>query len=1392
MCCLLGICAFSQTTLPSGSVSSPSIATLSSFGLKEGLPVNCLEGSLLDSKGRLWINPCPYNTVTTTLNFFQYDGKQAIFYELSPDWLEKNDTISWTITGETTHGFLFGVDLNFSNAFMWHPDSKDQYFFQFEEKEKVLNMVPGPDKSVLVLTLLQETYRLYRLSEEGKQFLEEISPHFEVDSTYAYPHPLVFLNQQIWFLHQRQGMVSFDLDSGDIQFLAWKDLQTEPTIKKKPDDIFDVSLIWQLLKYDEESLFLNLGLQNGFLIFDLNSTELKPHAQLNAIVSTLTVRDYRVVRCTPDQKRNILVEIDYWEPFANFDTREPPQTYLINPLGQIQNYTSLLEEIRASAQYQRLFSWEGYFFGKDFQHQLGWTSSGGMVITDLQMKFNIQAYPLNKGTRTIAFLDSNHLLVHSDGPTFRLNLKSGAYDFFSSTHAVIRILTSLERSDDHSLWVATQFGELQKHDLLNNNIETHPIGEPFDKFAFLNKTEVAFFDLSGKLFIYNLQTKTAKPYLIDGQHFSIENPVKDLLFEGDNLLWIGAQNGLWQLDLQQKQFTHFNQLEELKDANIMCIDKGKNGQFWIGTAQKGVLIFQPDSQKIKQITQVNGLSHNTIAGIQTDDNLNRWVATFDGLTVISPNAEVLFEIREENGLTHSEFNITSNAKLPDGRLAFGGIQGINILDPVEILRTQTQKEAPRIFLTHLEYFDPKTGENQTLKGSFNQKESIKIPATNRYLSIDFAISDYLSLKEHTYSYRLSTNKLGLSKDDQVPWTNLGSLSELTLNNLPVGDWYIQIRGVDHQGNRVETPLEIPIHVAEFFYRQWWFYVLCALPFLLGGWFWIRRILTERKRLKIEVDKRTKQIRLDKEIIAQQVEELQQFDRAKSRFFANISHELRTPLTIILGMVDQVEKQPGRWLKQGTKMIRNNGSNLLELVNQILELQKLESGNLKVNLQLDDIIPFLRSIFNQFKALGLSKNLQMDFISEKESLLMDFDPEKILRIASNLLSNAIKYTPENGKVNVLISSGKLNEFSEEDHLILTVEDTGRGIHHEELPYIFDRFYQATSQEKTSSGGTGIGLSLTQELVKLLNGKIEVVSQLGKGTTFQVFLPISQKARPGQNNDQVAIQAAILGSQGPLKKEKIAEEDLPLALIVEDNADIAQYLQICLEGSYRMLFAKNGQEGINQALEQIPDIIVSDVMMPEKNGFELCEALKEDIRSSHIPIILLTAKSDVESRIAGLKQGADDYLAKPFNEEELLVRMKNLLEIRLKLQQRYQNPFDPGFSKPKASTPTKEDAFILNLKEVFEAHMDDLQYDLDQLSQELFLSRSQLGRKVKALTGKSPAVYLRSLRLQKARQLLLTSALSIKEVAYDVGFSDPSYFSRAYSEEFGESPSNTGLS
>ena len=568
-----------------------------------------------------------------------------------------------------------------------------------------------------------------------------------------------------------------------------------------------------------------------------------------------------------------------------------------------------------------------------------------------------------------------------------------------------------------------------------------------------------------------------------------------------------------------------------------------------------------------------------------------------------------------------------------------------------------------------------------------------------------------------------------------------------------------------------------------FQRNLFFALGVAVAFILTiGWYY-----RAKQRANAELSRLNEELIRQKTTVEKQKEKLEEQDEMKSRFFTNISHEFRTPLTVISGMTNQIKNKPDKWLDRGLPMIEQNTQSLLHLINQILDLRKLESKELKANLVQGDVVKYLQYISESFQSFAESNGLQLHFLSAVGSLFMDYDPDKLLRIVSNLLSNAIKYTPEGGQVYFHISEMEENGQA---HLKISVKDTGIGIAEEKMPHIFDRFYQVDDSATRKGEGTGIGLALALELIKLLNGRIEVNSSLGKGSTFVVLLPVANEAlvaaNPLPNFAALPISDTTTPQLSPANQK---EKEFPSILIVEDNPDVAQYLMACLEGMYQLELAGNGQIGIDTALEQVPDLIISDVMMPEKDGFELCDTLKNDERTSHIPIILLTAKADFDSKIRGLKKGADAYLTKPFEPEELQVRLEKLLESKERLQAKYANLANESSDLGSEERQSMEGAFVEKFVEIVTQNISDENFGIVQLCKSLGMGRTQVHNKIKALTGKSTSLFIRSIRLQKARQLLQTSDMNISEVGYEVGFVSPSHFSRFYAEEFGEPPTQT---
>ena len=570
-------------------------------------------------------------------------------------------------------------------------------------------------------------------------------------------------------------------------------------------------------------------------------------------------------------------------------------------------------------------------------------------------------------------------------------------------------------------------------------------------------------------------------------------------------------------------------------------------------------------------------------------------------------------------------------------------------------------------------------------------------------------------------------------------------------------------------------------------RKWMIAVGILLALILSLIIYFRNRRIKAQKVMITREKETA-----KQLEAMN-EKLKGLDQMKNRLFTNITHEFRTPLTVMLGMAEQLESSAENNTNEKSQrklaLIRRNGRSLLNLVNQMLDLSKIEDNKLKVDLIQSDIVAYIRYLTESFHSMANAQNVILQTSTDEKEIVMDYDPEKIRQILSNLLSNALKYTPSGGRVAVKIATS-----DDKKHLVLAVKDTGAGIPTEDIPNIFDRFYQA-DDSIAKSGGTGIGLALTKELVKLLDGDIKVESELEKGTTFIMQLPITQSAELlNQEVEHFAEAPLLIPTMVEKKPERTnisSSTRQPTLLIVEDNPDVVEYLTDCLESQYQLVHAYNGRAGIEKALELVPDIIISDVMMPEKDGFELCDTLKNDERTSHIPIILLTARADVESRISGLKRGADAYLSKPFHREELLAVLAQLVELRSKLRARYtQLPTEKTNITTSAVQETEysmEDAFLKKASALIHDNIADPTFAVQEFCKALGMSYPVVYRKLSALTGRSPALYIREIRLNHAKGLLQSTDFTVSEIAYDCGFNDPKFFSRVFSKEFGQSPS-----
>lgn len=880
-------------------------------------------------------------------------------------------------------------------------------------------------------------------------------------------------------------------------------------------------------------------------------------------------------------------------------------------------------------------------------------------------------------------------------------------------------------------------------------------------------------------------------------------------------LWLCATTGLYTVDPQKGVTARYwrggRGPFKLPVDSYQHFYQDPQGLFWLATANAGLVRWDRARRRYRQFRRANGLNNDNIYAVYADWRGHLWLSSDNGIMQFDPVRLTTRTYMVQEGISNNEFNRIAHYQDERGRLYFGGLNGITAFDPRDFKVESTLPTLPlRVVSFHQFDTDRDTLVDKTEE--LLKTNQITLQPNDRSSTLNFALLNYTDAQKNTYVYQLS----GLNDTwhhQTEPYIRLG--------NLPYGDYQLLIRGQAADGRMSSATLSIELHVLRPFYLRNWF-ALPLMVLLLGGmWAWGRwRAWQYQKaqiRLQTQIDEAT-------QVISRQAQDLKQLDEAKSRFFANISHEFRTPLTVILGMADSLHQQADPKLRQSATLIERNGRNLLRLINQILDLSRLEAGQMPLKLIRTDLIGFIRFVGESFQIIALAKGVRLIIHAEQEVCEADFNPDKLQDILTNLMGNALKFTTAGGEVRCevaiqtrwqsLIPAGYHQAVTPTSHLNdpwiqITVSDTGPGIDPASLPKIFDRFYQRSDDSagprqdgpdvaQSAGSGSGIGLSLVRELVSLMQGGLAVRSRPGleghgRGAEFLVHLPLTRQAPLADDLTLIPVLSAADSDElGDWKKTDSEEvPDYPLLLLVEDNNDVATYIQRCLQEEYQIIRAENGQTGIAQALFTIPDLILSDVMMPLKDGFELCDTLKRDERTSHIPIVLLTARAAVDDRLAGLRRGGDAYLVKPFQREELRLVLGNLLQTRRQLQRYYSqqalgNPQTGPV--PTDGTDAMEDQFVAKLRTILESHLNNVALDTAMICALMGMSRNSLYRKMMALTGMSVIPYLRALRLQKAEVLLKQSSMSIAEVAYAVGFDDPRYFSRVFSEEKGVSPSS----
>ncbi|WP_373548436.1 two-component regulator propeller domain-containing protein [Haliscomenobacter sp.] len=844
--------------------------------------------------------------------------------------------------------------------------------------------------------------------------------------------------------------------------------------------------------------------------------------------------------------------------------------------------------------------------------------------------------------------------------------------------------------------------------------------------------------------------------------------------------WIGSPHGLVHGVLGetgQMQF-RLHQCDPRKASSLssnvilsLCDDPENPKEIlWVGTRGGGLNLFNKKTGECEHFNINNGLPDDVIYGILPDARGNLWLSTNSGLSKFTPKSGHFENYSAADGLQDNEFNTVSHAKGYDGRLFFGGVNGITAFYPKKIA---PNINPPEVFITAL-----KINNKTTLPGAgiltqnIETTKSITIPFAQNHITLDFVAMDFAAATKNQFRYRLE----GVDKKD-VESTTVHSVN---YSNLPPGKHTFKLSsGGAHGVWPEELKPMLTIRVLPPWWRSPFAYTLYVLLIFLGVYQFIQwRVRRDKAKNQREFEKR-------------ELERIQALEQIKADFFTNITHELRTPITLIVEPLRQLLNQPQaeNWLAK-VQIAERSSSKLLHLVNQLLDLAKLEGRAMKLENSWGSVDDVLVKIATAFEAAAVRKNITLSVnpIGNKvgESY---FDSDKFEKIISNLLSNALKFTPERGNV-------QLQWYAEQAEvgkktLFVEIKDTGPGIAAEHQAHIFERFYTLDRTVSDAQASTGVGLSLSKELAEMMGGQIEVESTVGMGALFRLRLPLQisplgHKMLPNQLNT-VDTQKS---------NQQATSHEGTLVLVVEDNDDLRDFLVQTLLEKYEVISAINGKVAFEMACERIPDVIISDLVMPEVDGLELLQLLKNEITTSHIPLVLLTAKSSLESRIKGLQYGAEAYLPKPFNTEELKAWIDTLLENRRQLQLRLNKNHRDMVIGEQAITPAPEtpvrlsaidEEFLQRLEQVISQELENENLNVEDLARLLFISRSQLHRKVIALTGLSSTEFIRKFRLEHAMHLLQTERGKVSDIAQRVGFRNVKYFSTAFKEHFGKSPS-----
>ncbi|SDE80681.1 Signal transduction histidine kinase [Dyadobacter soli] len=944
------------------------------------------------------------------------------------------------------------------------------------------------------------------------------------------------------------------------------------------------------------------------------------------------------------------------------------------------------------------------------------------------------------------------------------------------------VIVSLFLDRQDVLWIGTYFGGLNSFD---GERFTRYLHDPADSTSLIDdRVWEIFEDSRGRLWVgtmadgldlFDRQSKTFRHYRNMAPNSVRSDYISAMLEDRQGNLWIGTANGIDVLMRQTGRFVHYGyragDRNGLSSDAVTSLAQDNAGTIWIGTSE-GLNRFDPARNAFVTYDTRHGLPDNSILTVLVDARQTLWLGTPKGMVNwqvtkggkgVSGAAAQPFQVRtynEVDGLQGRGFNENAALRLRSGELVFGGANGFSIFDPA---RVSDERTDAKVVLTDFQVFNksirpgtPVAADAPELDKSISITDRIVLEHSQNVFTIEFAALNFLHPEKNHYLYTLQ------GFNDQ--WFEADNTRRVTYTNLDPGTYTFKVK--TKEGGAV-TERRLEIRILPPFWQTPWAYLLYFL--LVAGALMIARwVLIERERMNFKLEQERH--------YAQQMHEL---DLMKIRFFTNVSHEFRTPLTLMLTPLENLLRgiRSDHTVHRQLSLVHRNAQRLLNLVTQMLDFKKLEVEETRFLPERGDIVQFIRQIAQTFSDLSEHKHIRYRFESALESRYADFDQDKLSKVMYNLLSNAFKFTPENGQVTVRLRTVAQDGM---EALEVGVEDSGIGIPPEAQQKVFNRFYQHPVPGHMMNQGSGIGLSIASEFVRMHDGTLDLHSEEGRGSTFTVTLPLRESLARVEPAHIASVEPAEAPTIDVTLSEEKAGKEKPLILLVEDNDEFREYLKEVFQQEYRILEAANGRIGLDMTLEHIPDLIVSDVMMPEMDGIALCRTIKTDRRISHIPVVLLTARAEDEQQLQGYQTGADAYVTKPFRLDILRVRISNLILQREQLQRQFQQHVE--IRPSEIAVRSMDEQFVNSAVKVVEENLANAEYTVEQLSEAMAMSRVYLYKKILSLTGKTPVEFIRIIRMRRAADLLEKSQLTVSEIAYQVGFNNPKYFAKLFKEAY----------